>query len=70
MNGEYPRKRRGIEYLTNKKEQRAREIIIILLEEAAEMFRACDPKLDEIAKERVGLAAEKLGIIKKGAYNG
>ena len=44
-----------------------REVVITLLEEAVQMFRACDLKLDEIAKERVELASEKLGLIKKEA---
>ena len=43
-----------------------RDIVIALLEEAATMLQIADPKTDIIAKERVELAAEKLGIIKNG----
>jgi hypothetical protein len=46
-----------------------REIIISLLEEAAQMFCATVPALDEIAKERIELVAEKLGLIKKETEN-
>ena len=48
-----------------------RAVIIELLEEAVGMFCVCDPKSDQIAKERIELAAEKLGLIKnekKGVF--